>query len=114
MENMGQFVAQIKDNLWLLLLMFCWIFGVTAFNPISVSITKYMNAGARAISDVSQTILCWIIGTLVTLTAGSTYPSFKWEKLEIFVILLQLLGFVLIILGNLTYNQIVGFPFVKK
>lgn len=72
-----------------------------------------MSAGARAISDVTQTILCWIIGTIVTLTAGNIYPNFKWERFEVFVVLLQLLGFLLIILGNLTYNQIIDLPFLK-
>ena len=51
-------------------LTFCWIFNVTLYNPLGVTITKHINALARAISDVSQTVLVWGIGLTVTLTIG--------------------------------------------
>ncbi len=57
---------------------FCWIFNVTAYNPLGVTITKNINAVARAISDVSQTVLVWIIGLIVTLSVGKVYPNFVW------------------------------------
>lgn len=104
MESTTAFFSQIRDNLWLLLLSFCWIFAVTAYNPLGVSIIKHINAVARSISNVSQTILVWLIGIIVTLTAGATYPNFYWEKLDALVIILQFVGFIFIVIGNLSYN----------
>lgn len=104
MENTLSYFDQIFSNWWLLLLTFCWIFSIALYNPLGVTITKHINALARAISDVSQTVLVWAIGITVTFTVGSTYPNYKWEKLQTNVILLQLVGFVFLIFGNMIYN----------
>ena len=48
------------------------------FNVAGVTITKYINALARAIADVSKTILVWIMGLVVTLWLSPTYPNLKW------------------------------------
>ena len=69
---------QIWANKFLLFLTFCWIFNVTAYNPLGVSITKHINAVARAISDVCQTVLVWAIGIIVTVSLGQTYPNLVW------------------------------------
>ena len=54
---------------------------VTAFFNVSgVTITKHINALARVIADVSKTIVVWVIGLLVTLALGKTYPNLVWEK----------------------------------
>lgn len=78
MEGWGSFINEVFGNKILLLLTFCWIFGVGSFNPLGVSITKHINALARAISDVCQTVLSWSIGIIVTLTLGKTYPNLIW------------------------------------
>lgn len=104
MENWTSYFNQIFSNWFLLFLTFCWIFNVTAYNPLGVNITKYINALARAISDVCQTVFVWAFGIIVTLTVGNTYPNFKWEKLEAEIIILQLIGFIFLVFGNLIYN----------
>lgn len=104
MEGVSSYFNQIFNNWWLLFLTFCWIFSVTLYNPLGVTITKHINALARAISDVSQTVLVWAIGLTVTLTVGQTYPNYVWEKIKASVIILQLIGFVFLISGNMIYN----------
>ena len=46
------------------------VFSITVFNVCSVSVTKYINALARSICDVSRTILIWLTGLIVTMTLG--------------------------------------------
>jgi hypothetical protein len=48
-----------------------------------VTVTKYINALARSIGDVTRTILVWGIGLIITVTAGATYPNYKWELVNI-------------------------------
>lgn len=78
MEGLTSFLDQIWEHKLLLFFTFCWIFNVTAYNPLGVSVTKHINALARAISDVSQIVLVWGIGIVVTLTLGQTYPNLAW------------------------------------
>jgi hypothetical protein len=77
-----------------------------------VTVTKYINALARSIGDVTRTVLVWIIGIIITVTAGSTRPNFKWELVEVGAILVELLGFLVLVSGNLIYNRIIKLPFL--
>lgn len=94
------------------MLFFCilGIFSIATFNITGVTVTKYINALARSIGDVTRTILVWGIGLLITITAGSKYPNYKWELLDGGAIALELLGFVILVTGNLVYNQIIKIP----
>lgn len=76
--------------------------------------TKYINALARSICDVTRTILVWIVGIIVTLTAGATYPNYRWEIVDGLAIGVELLGFGVLVLGNLIYNGIVRLPGERK
>lgn len=76
--------------------------------------TKYINALARSIGDVTRTILVWMVGIIVTLTAGSKYPNYKWELIDGGVIAVQLVGFVILVAGNLIYNGMIKLPCFKE
>jgi hypothetical protein len=98
------------------LLFFCilGIFSIATFNITGVTVTKYINALARSIGDVTRTILVWGIGIIITVTAGATYPNYKWELLNGGAIALELLGFVILVSGNLVYNQIIKIPGITE
>lgn len=63
-------MSQTFGSVFLAVLAFLWIFGIIFYNSLSLSITKYIDAVARALSDASQTIFIWLIGFIITLTAG--------------------------------------------
>lgn len=90
------------------------IFSIATFNIAGVTVTKYINALARSIGDVTRTILVWGIGIIITVSAGATYPNYRWELLNGGAIALELLGFVVLVLGNLVYNNIIKFPCLKE
>ena len=54
------------------------IVSIASFNIIGVSITKYINALARSVADVVRTIIVWIVGIIVTVSAGANYPNYSW------------------------------------
>ena len=90
------------------------VFSIATFNITGVTVTKYINALARSIGDVTRTILVWGIGLIITVSAGSTYPNYKWELLNGGAIALELLGFVVLVCGNLVYNQIIKIPGITE
>jgi amino acid transporter len=95
---------------------FCifYVFSVMTFNITGLSITRYINALARAVCDVSRTVIIWLVGIIVTLTVGQRQANYLWEKTEVLAVLLQLVGYALIVLGNLVYNKIVQFPCILE
>ncbi len=97
----------------LLLFVILGIFSIATFNITGVTVTKYINAVARSIGDVSRTVLVWIVGIIVTVTAGATRPNFQWELVKTGAILVQLLGFFVLVSGNLIYNKILKLPFLE-
>lgn len=86
------------------------VFSIATFNVTGVTVTKYINSLARSICDVTRTAIVWIVGILVTVTAGVNKPNYKWELINGGAIALQLLGFAILIGGNLIYNRIVKIP----
>lgn len=54
------------------------VLSITFFNFIGLSITKYINALARAILNLTKTALIWVIGIIVTVTVGKNNPSYEW------------------------------------
>ena len=65
---------------------------------------------ARAIGANTKIILVWIVGIMVTVTLGKEHPNYRWESLNAIVILLQLVGFAFLVVGNLVYNEIIKLP----
>ena len=97
-----------------ILMFFCilGIFSIATFNVTGVTVTKHINSLARSICDVTRTAIVWIVGIIVTVTAGVDKPNYKWELINGGAIGFQLLGFTILILGNLIYNRIIKLPFL--
>lgn len=73
--------------------------------------TKYINALARSICDVTRTVIVWTVGIIVTVTAGSVYPNYVWEQTYVWAIVVELLGFCILIGANMIYNKLIKLPF---
>lgn len=77
------------------------MFSIMIFNLLGVFVTKHSGAVFRVVLDTLRTIVIWIISLLV-----------GFEKLTPFGKLgLELTGFVLLIFGNLVYNELVVLRF---
>jgi hypothetical protein len=100
------------QNGLLLFFVILGIFSIATFNVTGVTVTKYINALARSICDVTRTVIVWIVGIIITISAGSQKPNYKWELIDGAAISLQLLGFLVLISGNLVYNKIIKIPFL--
>ncbi|CAM6005525.1 unnamed protein product [Sphagnum balticum] len=77
-ERPGAYFSEIGQNGLLLFFCILGVFSIATFNVTGVTVTKYINSLARSICDVTRTVLVWIVGILVTVTAGQHKPNYKW------------------------------------
>lgn len=71
------------------------MFSIAFFNWSGVTVTQNSSATARATIDVCRTALIWIVELAL---AWNTFSS------------LQLIGFIVLIIGTLIYNEVIGVP----
>ena len=77
---------------------------MTLFDISSAAITKHISGLVRAMVNVSKTIIVWSISLILTICG-----IVDWEILETEVIFLQLLGFTLLVIGNLVFYDFIKF-----
>ncbi|KAF8655987.1 hypothetical protein AX16_002847 [Volvariella volvacea WC 439] len=74
-------------------------FSISLFNYFGLSVTRYVSATARSLTDTCRTLSIW----LISLGLG-------WEKLLFPISLLQVLGFSLLVYGTFLFNNLVAPP----
>ena len=112
-ERPEQYFREVWQNKLLLGMVLITVLSITFFNFIGLSITKYINALARAILNLTKTALIWVIGIIVTVTAGKTNSSFEWEIIGWQIILLESIGFIFLIFATLIYNENIKVPYLS-
>lgn len=113
LEFPGLFFSQLGGNGLLLFYVILGVFTIALFNICGVNVTKHISSLARSIVDVTRTILVWIGSIIITQTYGSDNPNFSWELTDTGAILMELFGFIILVVGNLVYNKIIILPFAK-
>lgn len=81
------------------------VISIAVFNLIGLTIIKYINALARALLNLTKTAFIWVIGIVVTLTAGKHDSSYEWEILTWQILVMESVGFVFLIFATLIYND---------
>jgi len=84
------------------LLFYCilYICSIGVFNFVGITISKVLSSPARAVLDTIRTIIVWLFFIL---------PIVDEDHREKFKVL-QLIGFVFLILGTVIYNEILAIP----
>ena len=59
--------------------------------------------------DVTRTSVVWLVCLIITWTGFR-----DWENTSVASIMFQLLGFLTMVVGNLTYQQIIQWPCLKE
>ena len=88
-----------------------WILGgitICLFNICGINVTKRVNSLARAVVDASRTIIIWSVGIIFTKNIEN--PNYHWENLRGGAIFIEIVGFIFLVLGNLTYNELIKWP----
>jgi hypothetical protein len=77
------------------------IFTIAIFNVCGVSVTKFISSLARAIVDVSRTVLVWLVALLLTYTHLEMWENPFWGAQ-----LMEFGGFVVLVFGNIIFYEI--------
>ena len=79
------------------------ICSILFFNLNGITLTKHVSCVFRAFWDATRTVTVWFFSVLIGL-----------ETVELKSSSVQLIGFVFLILGNFTYNEIIKWKFLGK
>ncbi|KAM3136447.1 hypothetical protein pb186bvf_011405 [Paramecium bursaria] len=99
LERMDFYFLQIINNNYLLVYVLSSILIMPVFNVSSQSVTKYLTCIMRSVVLASLIMGTWLISITITLVSDYKWENTRWEAISILLI-----GFVFIVLGNLTYN----------
>ena len=98
-------LKQMIEKKILILLFMLYITSIGIFNISGINLMEYSSSAARAVLDNLRTILIWFYFLLIP-------QSSNYKDLEENFKYLQLLGFILIIIGNLIYNEILDIKYL--
>jgi len=97
-ENTPDAFVQLGNSAVVLTAIIGNIFSIAFFNFFGISITKYANATTRMVLDSVRTVVIWAVDLII-----------GWEQFQY----LQIIGFLLLLLGTMLYNQVLPAPILK-
>jgi hypothetical protein len=101
-EDIVSASKKLVNDIYLLLCVILMFIAYSTMVYSGICISYYSTSASRAVSDSLRSILVWIFFLL----------PFNGDHKEKFISL-QLVGFLIIILGNLLYNEIITIPLFK-
>ncbi|KAL4468606.1 hypothetical protein ABPG74_005109 [Tetrahymena malaccensis] len=113
-ENPLQYFQQFADFPLLGFYIVLGVFTIACFNVCGVSITKHISSLARSVVDVTRTVAVWIVAIIITVTAGQDNKNYQWENVNVGPIIVEAIGFIILVTGNLIYNKLIILPFGKS
>lgn len=99
LESFVLYFQQLASNTFLLSMCILEVFTIAISVSLGVTITKRISSISRALADVARTVLIWAFGFIVT-----KLTSYKLESDNVGQILVEMLGFVLVLTGTVTYH----------
>lgn len=106
LENWIFALKQIFNSGYIAVFSICYICCISCYNYIGITITKYVSSPARAVMDNARTVVIWVFFLLPIWSGIEAY-----KELQDTFKVLQLIGFVFLILGTLVYNEFIVLPF---
>jgi len=100
LENTTFAFRQMGNDGLLLFYVIFYICSIAVFNFVGISVTKYASSPARAVIDTVRTIFVWLF-FLMPFIDICQRESFAW---------VQLLGFILLVIGTVVYNEVLVIP----
>ena len=101
-ENAIFAIKQIYASRDLKIFLSLYVLSIAFFNFSGLTISKNVSSTSRTIVDTLRTIVIWTFFLTMPFVPEDTKETFSW---------LQLLGFSILILGSVIYNEILVLPF---
>lgn len=106
-EDFGDSIVMIENNSTLLSLILLYVFSCATYNCAGMSVTSQLSAVHRTMLEASRTAGIWAIDLFVhyfidsKISFGEAWMPYSW---------LQMVGFVLLLLGQLVYSGVITIP----
>lgn len=104
-ENAVDSVEMLFSSAKLVIFVFLYLFSISFFNFFGVTISGELSAVHRTINDALRTIIIWGVQIFVFYVISEDYGT-PWTEHTY----MQLIGFGLLVLGNLVKNAIIKIP----
>ena len=96
---------QLYESKTLCFIALGYVICIASYNYAGITMTKYVSSPARAVMDNARTVVIWLF-FLIT-------PGLPIAWRESFIPM-QLLGFLLLVLGTFVYNQFISFSCLEE
>lgn len=105
-ENTEESLHMIGSNTTLGILTGIYLFAIVMYNVSGMNVTKHLTAIHRTILEACRTLCIWIVQLFIFYVVKWEGHGEAWNEWS----LLQAGGFVVLIVGTLTYNKIIKWP----
>lgn len=105
-ENAADAALQLGNNGGLMAAFLGNIVSIAFFNYCGVSVTKKLSAAHRMVLDTGRTCFIWLISLLVGLQSPGAPTAQPWTRGS----WVELIGFIICIIGIVLFNGIVRIP----
>ena len=92
---------QMWDKKVILIVYIFYVVSIALYNIVGINLTKLVSSTARAVVDTVRTVFIWLFFIFFSPVEGTNEEFYP----------LQFVGFCLLVLGTLIYNEIVVLPF---
>lgn len=99
LENVPDAFKQMGNNPVIIAATVGNILSIAFFNFAGISVTKELSATTRMVLDSVRTLVIWVVTLALT-----------WQEFQV----LQVFGFILLIIGMMLYNDIIIMPQVRR
>lgn len=104
-ENAIESLEMLAGSRDLLIFVLFYLCSISFFNFFGVTISGQLSAVHRTLNDALRTIIIWVVEIIVFYTISEDFGT-GWKAHTY----LQLVGFALLVLGNLLKNAIIKLP----
>lgn len=104
-ENVLDAFVMLGNNGWLLAFVLCFFFSIAFFNFFALSIARVLTTVHRTFIDALRTVSVWVIQLILFYASNGSWGE-PWNPYSY----LQLIGFAMMVVGTLFYNQIIRLP----
>jgi len=106
LEDVYDTFVMVKNSTPLLILVLVYLFSCGTFNASGIAVTGALTAVHRMMLDASRTMVIWAFGLAVGHISPSSPFGEQWTPYSY----LQLVGFVILVLGQGIYGEIIKVP----
>lgn len=105
-EDLPDTFVMLSNNPQLFVCFMVYLFSCATFNATGIVVTGALSAVHRVMLDACRTTVIWAFGLAVYSYDPSSPFGEQWTVYSP----LQLLGFVVLVIGQMTYGQIIRWP----